>query len=65
MRLAKEERVAEEKKKADMKELAKANKLYNEKIAQEKRDARTARTPTPPHQTNTCGREILRPRKYW
>ena len=23
------------------------------------------RTPTPPHQTNTRGRKILRPRKYW
>ena len=40
IRLAKEERVAEEKKKADIKELAKANKLYDEKIAQERRDAR-------------------------
>jgi hypothetical protein len=40
MKLAREEREAEEKKKADIKELAKANKLYNEKIAQEKRDAR-------------------------
>jgi hypothetical protein len=136
MKLAREEREAGEKEKATMKELAKANKLYNEKIAQEKRDARarekeerdqlkaekakevaerkaererqrqtrdsqkaiqkpftgkrralqkvaprkkqkrsarddiggasrTARTPTPPHQTNTRGRKILRPRKYW
>jgi hypothetical protein len=24
-----------------------------------------ARTPTPPHQTNTRGRKILQPRKYW
>jgi hypothetical protein len=27
--------------------------------------SRTARTPTPPHQTNSRGRRILRPRKYW
>jgi hypothetical protein len=40
MKLAKEEREADEKEKANMKELARANKLYNEKIAQEKRDAR-------------------------
>jgi len=40
MKLAREEREADEKEKANMKELAKANKLYNEKIAQEKRDAR-------------------------
>ena len=32
MRLAREEREADEKEKADMKELAKANKLYNDKI---------------------------------
>ncbi|KAF5844388.1 hypothetical protein GGP41_001375 [Bipolaris sorokiniana] len=37
MRLAREEREAGEKEKANMKELAKANKLYNEKFAQEKR----------------------------
>ncbi|KAF1354169.1 hypothetical protein EJ07DRAFT_134324 [Lizonia empirigonia] len=136
MRLAREEQEADKKEKADMKELAKANKLYNEKIAQEKRDARArekvereqlkaekakevaerkaererqrqacdsqkaikkpsigkrkalekaaprkkqkrsaeddvggasriARMPTPPHRTNTRGRKILRPRKYW
>ena len=40
MKLAREEREADEKEKANMKELSKANKLYNEKIAQEKRDAR-------------------------
>ncbi|KAF1361280.1 hypothetical protein EJ07DRAFT_78729, partial [Lizonia empirigonia] len=40
MRLAREEQEADKKEKADMKELAKANKLYNEKIAQEKRNAR-------------------------
>ncbi|PVH90255.1 hypothetical protein DM02DRAFT_548161 [Periconia macrospinosa] len=40
MRLAREEREADVKEKANMKELAKANKLYNEKIAQEKREAR-------------------------
>jgi hypothetical protein len=33
MKLAREEREADEKEKDDMKELAKANKLYNEKIA--------------------------------
>ena len=133
MKLAREEREAEEKEKANMKELAKANKLYKEKIAQEKRDARArekeerdrrkaekaeevaerkaererqrqahdsqkaiqkpstgkrkalqkaaprkkqkrsardnvggaSRPPTPLHQTNTRGRKILRPRKYW
>ena len=27
--------------------------------------SRTTRTPTLPHQTNTRGRKILRPRKYW
>ena len=40
MKLAREEREADEKEKANMKDLSKANKLYNEKIAQEKRDAR-------------------------
>lgn len=40
MRLAREEREADKKEKADMKELAKANKLYNDKIAQERRNAR-------------------------
>jgi hypothetical protein len=38
--LSREEREAEEKEKVNIKELAKTNKLYNEKIAQEKRDAR-------------------------
>jgi hypothetical protein len=135
MRLARAEREADEKEKANMKELTKANKLYNENIMQEKRDARARekkernqlkankakevaereaqrerqrqarnsqkavqessigkrkasqkaeprkkqkcsarddvggasrmlRTLTPPHQTNTRGRKILRPRKY-
>ncbi|KAF2023545.1 hypothetical protein EK21DRAFT_80639 [Setomelanomma holmii] len=127
MKLAREEREADKKEKASIKELAKANKLYNKKIAQEKRDTRAKekeeqkakevskrkaererqrqacdsqkavqkastgkrkasekvaprkkqkrsvrdnvdralRTPTPLHQTNTCGRRILQPRKYW
>ncbi|KAK4986649.1 hypothetical protein LTR50_005176 [Elasticomyces elasticus] len=130
MKLAREEREVEEKEKANMKELAKANKLYNKKIAQEKRNTRarekeerdqlkaekakevaerkaererqrqacnsqkaiqkpstgkrkvsqkavprkkqkhSARNDVgsaspPPHQTNTYGRKILRPRKYW
>jgi hypothetical protein len=40
MRLAGAGREADEKEKANLKELAKANKLYNEKIAQEKRETR-------------------------
>jgi hypothetical protein len=40
MRLARQEKEAEEKEKANMKELAEANKLYNEKVLQEKRAAR-------------------------
>ena len=40
MRLARQEKEAEEKEKASIKELAEANKLYNEKVLQEKRNAR-------------------------
>ena len=40
MRLAKQEREAEEKEKANRKELKKASKLYNDKIAEEKREKR-------------------------
>jgi len=40
MKFARKESVADEKEKADMKEFTKASKLYNEKLAQEKRDAR-------------------------
>jgi hypothetical protein len=40
MKLVREEREVDKKEKANMKELAKANKLYKEKIAQEKRNAR-------------------------
>ncbi|KAF2647107.1 hypothetical protein K491DRAFT_742525, partial [Lophiostoma macrostomum CBS 122681] len=41
IKLAREERKVEEKEKANIKELAKANKLYNKKIVQEKRNTRT------------------------
>ncbi|RYO44971.1 hypothetical protein AA0116_g13490 [Alternaria tenuissima] len=40
MRLAQQERDAGEKKKTEMRELARANELYNEKIAEEKRAKR-------------------------
>ncbi len=40
LRLAQQERDAEDKKKTDMRELARAKKLYNEKIAEEKRAKR-------------------------